>query len=87
MSESMNAKMLGMGCTPCNSREKTVREAGKELGINIRIDHVTDMKQIVQYSILMMPCLVINDKVVSRGSIPKKDEIKKMINVALKEGK
>lgn len=64
-----------------------VREAVKDLGINIEIDYVTDMKHIMQYSILMTPGLVINEKVVSSGSIPKKDEIKKMINAVLQEGK
>ena len=87
MSESMNIKILGTGCARCNSLEKTVREAVKELGIDVEIDHITDMKQIMQYSILMTPGLVIDEKVVSSGSIPKKDEVKKMINTALCEGK
>jgi small redox-active disulfide protein 2 len=84
---TMNIKVLGTGCARCNSLEKTVKEAVKELGLNIEIEHVTDMKQIMQYSILMMPGLVIDEKVVSSGSIPGKDEVKKMISLALKDEK
>jgi small redox-active disulfide protein 2 len=83
----MNIKVLGTGCARCNSLEKTVKEAVKDLGLNIEIEHVTDMKQIMQYSILMMPGLVIDEKVVSSGSIPGKDEVKKMISLALKDEK
>ena len=83
----MNIKVLGTGCARCNSLEKTVKEAIKEMGLNIEIEHVTDMKQIMQYSILMMPGLVIDEKVVSSGSIPGKDEVKKMISLALKDEK
>jgi small redox-active disulfide protein 2 len=84
---TMNIKVLGTGCARCNSLEKTVKEVVKELGLNIEIEHVTDMKQIMQYSILMMPGLVIDEKVVSSGSIPGKDEVKKMISLALKDEK
>ena len=83
----MNIKVLGTGCAKCNSLEKTVKEAVQEMGLNIEIEHVTDMKQIMQYSILMMPGLVIGEKVVSSGSIPQKDEVKKMITLALKDEK
>ena len=84
---TMNIKVLGTGCAKCNSLEKTVKEAVQEMGLNIEIEHVTDMKQIMQYSILMMPGLVIGEKVVSSGSIPQKDEVKKMITLALKDEK
>ena len=83
----MKIEILGTGCARCNSLEKTVKEAVKEMGLNIEIEHVTDMKQIMQYSIIMTPGLVIDEKVVSSGSIPKKDEVKKMITLALQDKK
>jgi len=55
----MNIKVLGTGCARCNSLEKTVKEAVKELGLNIEIEHVTDMKQIMQY-LKIITCLFNN---------------------------
>jgi small redox-active disulfide protein 2 len=83
----MNIKILGTGCARCNSLEKAVKEAVKEMGLNIEVEHVEDIKQIMNYSVLMMPGLVIDEKVVSSGSIPKKDEIKKMISQAMPDNK
>jgi small redox-active disulfide protein 2 len=83
----MKIKILGTGCTRCNSLEKTVREAVKELGYDVGVEHVTDFKKIMEYSLLMTPGLVIDEKVVSSGSVPKKDEIKKMIKTAMEAGK
>lgn len=83
----MNIKILGTGCARCNSLEKAVRAAVQEMGLNAEIEHVSDMKQIMRYSILMTPGLVINDKVVSSGAVPKKDEVKKIIAVAMQKDK
>ena len=83
----MKIKILGTGCTRCNSLEKTVREAVKELGYDVGVEHFTDFKKIMEYSLLMTPGLVIDEKVVSSGSVPKKDEIKKMIKTAMEAGK
>jgi small redox-active disulfide protein 2 len=83
----MNIKILGSGCARCNSLEKTVREAVKEMGLNAEIEHVSDMKQIMQYSVLMTPGLVIDEKLISSGTVPKKDEVKKFIAVALQKDK
>jgi small redox-active disulfide protein 2 len=83
----LNIKILGTGCAKCISLEKAVREAVKEMDLNTEIEHVADMKRVMQYSILMMPGLVIDEKVVSSGSVLRKDEVKKLITAALEKGK
>jgi small redox-active disulfide protein 2 len=83
----LNIKILGTGCAKCNSLEKAVRDAVKEMGLDTEIEHVTDMKRVMQYSILMMPGLVIDEKVVSSGAVLRKDEVKKLITAALEKGK
>lgn len=82
----MDIKILGSGCARCNSLEKNVREAVKEMGADIVVEHVTDFKKIMEYSVMMTPALVIDGKVVCSGSVPKKDEIKKLITASIGKG-
>lgn len=79
----MNIKVLGPGCARCHSLLKSVKEAVNEMKIDATIEEVKDIKQIMQYPIMMTPGLVIDEKVVSSGSVPKKDDIKKLIMSSL----
>ena len=79
----MEIKVLGPGCAKCQSLEKTVKEVVAALKLDIKVEDVKDMKQIMQYSILMTPGLVINGKVVMSGKVPSKAEVERYIVNAL----
>jgi small redox-active disulfide protein 2 len=79
----MIIKVLGTGCAKCQALEKTTKEAIKDLGISAEIEHVTDIKKIMEFPILTTPGLVINDKLVVSGRVPSKAEIATFINTAL----
>ena len=79
----MNIKVLGPGCAKCQSLEKTVREVVSALKLDIKVEEIKDMKEIMQYPILMTPGLVINEKVVMSGKIPSKAEVERIIKTAL----
>jgi small redox-active disulfide protein 2 len=82
----MNIKILGTGCAKCHELEKTVREVVAELKLDATVEEVKDFKKILEYPILTTPGLVINEKVVSSGQVPKKEDVKKLIlNVAEKK--
>lgn len=74
-----SVKILGSGCSACNSLENATREAMKELEIDAPISHVTDFIEIASYGIMSTPALVINDKIISYGKVLKKNEIIKKI--------
>ena len=82
----MEIKVLGPGCARCQSLEKTVKDVVASLKLDIKVEEVKDMKQIMQYPILMTPGLVINGKVVMSGKVPSKAEVERYIRDALKEG-
>jgi small redox-active disulfide protein 2 len=79
----MNVKILGTGCAKCNQLENLTKDVLKEMGIEVQIDHVKDIKKIMEYPILTTPGLVINEEVVLAGRVPSKAEVTKIITTAL----
>jgi small redox-active disulfide protein 2 len=66
----LSIKVLGPGCANCRKLEEVARKALASLGVEAELTKVTDMQQILAYSVLKTPGLVINEKLVSSGRIP-----------------
>lgn len=75
-------QVLGSGCAKCNALEDSVREALAQLGLDTRIDHVTDFGQIAAYGVMSTPALVVDGKVVSQGRVLKPREAAELIRKA-----
>lgn len=71
----ITVKVLGMGCPKCKRLEELARQAVAEAGIQAEIIKVQDIDEIMKYPIASTPGLVINEKVVSYGRLPRKEEI------------
>jgi len=78
----MHIKVLGSGCAKCHSLEEKVRKIVEQNSIDAVITKVTDIQQIMSFGIMMTPGLVINEKVVSSGTIPKEEQILKWLKEA-----
>jgi len=79
----MQIKILGPGCPRCNQLEKVTKEVVDELGIEISLEHVKDIKKIMEYPILTTPGLVLNEELVCSGRVPSKKEVTAFITTAL----
>lgn len=79
----MKIKVLGTGCAKCQALEKTTKEVIKELGIDVELEYVKDIKKIMEYPIMSTPGLVIDEKIVSSGRVPSKAEVTNFITTAL----
>ncbi|MGE5364884.1 MAG: thioredoxin family protein [Bacteroidota bacterium] len=71
----MMIKVLGSGCAKCNTLESKVKEIASKNDISAEFIKVTDIQEIMKYGIMMTPGLVINEKVVSSGIIPKDEQV------------
>ena len=78
----MEIKVLGPGCAKCQQLERTVKEVVKELGIDVKVEDIKDIKKIMEYPILSTPGLVINEKLVFSGRVPSKAEVTAFITKA-----
>lgn len=75
----MKIKVLGPGCTKCKTLEKQVRQVVEELGIEAEITKVEDIMEIMAYSVMRTPCLVINEEVIFSGRVPSNNELKEIL--------
>lgn len=70
-----NIKVLGTGCANCKTTLNLIDEVAKEQGIDVDLEKVEDMQAIMSYGVMSTPGVVVDDKVVHAGGIPKRDAI------------
>jgi len=71
----MNVKILGSGCSKCKALEHKVRQLDEIHQLHMEIEKVIDLKEIMQYGILMTPGLVVDGVLKSFGNIPKDEQL------------
>ncbi len=69
----MEIKVLGTGCSSCKALYATVEKVVKEQGIDASLVKEEDMEKILQYHVMSLPALVIDEKVVAKGKISEKE--------------
>lgn len=81
----LSVKVLGSGCPNCQKLERETRTALDALSIEYELSKVTDYADIASYGVLQTPALVMNERVVSVGKIPKHGDIVTWATEALPE--
>ena len=76
----MEIKVLGPGCPKCHTLEKNTKDAVAELGLDARIEKVTDINEIANYGVFRTPGLVVDGQVKIVGRVASRDEIKKILS-------
>ncbi|MEA5097329.1 MAG: thioredoxin family protein [Burkholderiaceae bacterium] len=71
----MDVKVLGSGCANCSSTIAQIEQVAKAKGVAISLSKVQDFKEIMSYSVMSTPAVVIDGKVVHAGGIPSRDKI------------
>ncbi len=68
-------KVLGAGCKSCHKQYEYAEEAVKTMGLSVEVEYITDMQKVMEYGVMSMPALVVNEKVVSQGKVLKANEV------------
>lgn len=68
-------KVLGAGCKSCHEQYENAKQAVKDMGLSAEVEYITDMKKLMEYGVMSMPALVVNEKVVAMGKVLKANEV------------
>jgi small redox-active disulfide protein 2 len=75
----MEIMVLGPGCANCKNMEVLVKKALQELNLDVKIDKVSDIQEIMKYT-MTTPGLVINGKLKHAGMpLPHIEKVKEII--------
>lgn len=72
-------KVLGAGCKSCHELYENAKEAVKAMGLPVEVEYITDMQKVMEYGVMSMPAVVVNEKVVSMGKVLKAADVEKLL--------
>ena len=73
-------KILGTGCPKCQSMTGIVKDVVSANNIDATIEKVEDIMEIMKFSVMTTPALVIDDVITIKGRVPSKDEVLALLN-------
>ncbi|SHO56577.1 hypothetical protein VQ7734_02346 [Vibrio quintilis] len=68
-------KVLGSGCANCVNTARLIEQVAQAQGVDVTVEKVTDMEAIMSYGVMSTPGVVMDEKVVHSGGIPRAEEI------------
>ncbi|MCD8268668.1 MAG: thioredoxin family protein [Parabacteroides sp.] len=77
----MEIKVLGTGCSRCKTLLSTVELVVSEINLDATITKVDDILKIIEYNVMGLPALVVDEKVLSTGKTLSKEEVKKLLTL------
>ena len=50
------------------------------MGLPVEVEYITDMPKVMEYGVMSMPAIVVNEKVVSMGKVLKAADVEKLLH-------
>ena len=72
-------KVLGAGCKSCHAQYENVKAAVQALGLSVEVEYITDMEKVMEYGVMSMPAIVVNDQIVSMGKVLKAADVETLL--------
>ena len=72
-------QILGTGCTKCQMLADHAEEAAKALGMEYRLEKITEINAIVAFGVMNTPALAVDGTVKIAGRVPTVDALKHIL--------
>ena len=75
-------KQIKILCSSCKCGHKSaeqIAEMIRNMRNDAQISIVDDMMEVIKYGVMSTPAIVVDEKVIHIGSVPKEDELKKWL--------
>ena len=73
-------KVLGSGCASCRAQFENAKEAVRTMGLSAEVEYITDLQKIMEYGVMSMPALIVNEKVAAMGKVLKTADVEKLLH-------
>lgn len=78
-------KVLGSGCASCHALFENAKETVKKIGLSVEVEYITDLQKVMEYGVMSMPVLVVNEKVAAMGKVLKPNDVEKLLRKYMDE--
>jgi len=69
-------EILGTGCPKCRQLAANAEQAATELGIEYKLEKVTDINDIMKFGVMLTPGIAVDGEVKASGKVVAADQIK-----------
>ena len=75
-------EVLGPGCARCHETDRVVRHVVDEAKLACVVHKVVSVDRMVELGVLRTPALAFDGRIVHQGSIPKAEEVRRLLGLA-----
>lgn len=75
-------EVLGPGCVRCHETHRVVQHVVDEARLACEVRKVEALDRMVELGVLRTPAVAFDGRVVHQGSIPKSDDVKRLLGLA-----
>ena len=75
-------EVLGPGCARCHETHRVVRHVVDEAKLDCRVEKNESIDRMVDLGLLRTPAIAVDGRVVHQGSVPKADDVRRLLGLA-----
>ncbi len=75
----MKIQVLGTGCAKCKQLTANAEKAVADLGLDVPVEKVEDVREIMRFRVMTTPALVVDGAVRSAGKVLSAEDVKALL--------